>query len=65
MILLQRLGQVFIHLCLDAAFAVSHHGVRRKRDDGCPLGTEAAFILSNLGRSLKTTLFTSLATVEI
>lgn len=56
MILLQRLGQIFIHLGLDAAFPVAHHCVSSKGDDGSSLRPKATLIFSNLARGFKTAL---------
>lgn len=55
-ILLERLGEVLVHLRLDATLAVAHHGVGREGDDGGALGAEAALVLADLGRGLETTL---------
>lgn len=56
MVLLERLGQVLVHLCLDALLAITHHGMGRERDDGSALIAQAPLILANLGCGLKTAL---------
>lgn len=56
MILLQRLGQIFIHLSLYAAFPVTHHCVSSEGDNGCPLCSKAALIFSNLAGRFESTL---------
>lgn len=56
MILLQRLGEILVHLCLDTLLSVTHHGVGREGNDGCALAAEAALVLANLGRGFETAL---------
>lgn len=56
MVLLEWLGQVLVHLCLDTLFAIAHHGMCGKCNNRSALGTEAAFILTNLGRSFESAL---------
>lgn len=56
MILLQRLRQIFIHLCLNAAFPITHHCVSSKGDNGCPLCSKAALIFSDLAGRFESTL---------
>jgi len=55
-VLLERLGQVLVHLGLDALLAITHHGVGCERDDGSALTAQAPLILANLGCGLKTAL---------
>jgi hypothetical protein len=55
-ILLQRLGQVLIHLCLDTPLPITHHGMGCQRNDGRPLGTETPLVLADLACGLKTAL---------
>ena len=56
MVLLQRLRQVLVHLCLDALFTVAHHRVRREGDNGCPLRSQAPLVLADLARGFETSL---------
>ena len=56
MVLLQRLGQVLVHLRLNAALAITHHGVSRQSNNGGSLCAEAALVLADLARGLKSTL---------
>lgn len=55
-VLLQRLRQVLVHLCLDALFTVTHHRMRREGDNGRPLRSQAALVLADLARGFETTL---------
>lgn len=56
MILLQRLGQIFIHLGLYTAFPVTHHCVSSEGNNGCPLCPKAALIFSDLAGRFESTL---------
>lgn len=56
MVLLQRLREVLIHLCLDTLLAITHHGVRCEGNDGGSVSTHALLVLANLARGLKATL---------
>ncbi len=60
-VLLQRLGEVLVHLGLDALLAISHHGVRCEGNDGCPLAAEAPLVFANLGRGFEAALCFTLA----
>lgn len=57
MVLLERLGEILVHLSLDALLSVTHHGVCCKRNDRSPLHAEAALVLSDSARRLKSTLY--------
>jgi hypothetical protein len=48
MILLERFGEILIHLCLNALFSVAKHCMGCERDDRSPLGAETPFILADL-----------------
>ena len=56
MILLERLREILVHLCLDALLPIAKHSMCGKRDDGCPLGSEASLIFSDLGSGFKSSL---------
>ena len=56
MVLLQWLGQVLVHLRLNALLPVAHHGVCRQGDDGCALAAQAALVFADLAGSFETTL---------
>ena len=56
MVLLQWLREVLVHLGLYALFAIAHHGVCRKGDDGRPLRAETPFVLANFACGFKATL---------
>lgn len=55
-ILLQGLGQIFIHLSLNALLPVSHHGMCCEGDNRGPMGTHASLVLANLASGLETSL---------
>lgn len=60
MILLQRLGQILVHLSLNALLPVTHHGVSSQGNDGCPVRAHASFVVANLAGSLKSSLYNML-----
>lgn len=55
-VLLQRLRQVLVHLCLDAFLAITHHGVGCQSNNGSTMRAQAALVLTNLACCLKTAL---------
>lgn len=54
---LERLRKVFVHLRLNALFAVTHHSMRRQGDDGSAVVSALLFVLSDLLRRFKSALF--------
>lgn len=55
-VLLQGLGQVFVHLGLDALLTVTHHGVGCQGNDRGTMRAKASLILANLASCLKAAL---------
>jgi hypothetical protein len=58
MILLERLREIFVHLCLNTFFSVAKHRMGCERNNGSSLGAEASLILSNLSCGFKSSLST-------
>jgi hypothetical protein len=56
LVLLERLGDVFVHLGLDALLSVANHGVGCEGNDGRTADNVVALPFADVGCGFKTTL---------
>jgi hypothetical protein len=56
MILLQRFGEILVHLGLNTFLAIAKHSMSSESYDRSSLGSKAPFIFTDLSRGLESTL---------